>query len=609
MTDRSFPVRERATRQTLLALFVLLFPYMVGAQPDSLLRVLHTLPHDRSRLPVLNELFQIEVYERPDSALAYARAYQAIARTSNDLRFLAVAESMLGQASMVKGHDAEALPHFLQALTLYEQLGDERSTPMLHANIATVHASAKRWERARREYIRAIEGFEATGQGIWSAGVLSSLADTYHALGMRDSAVACYERSALSMDRTGLSEHAAETRAAEAGVLLEQGLEAQAIALYRDAFADQDLSTDAIVRTRILLRMGIHATEQAQYDRADSALRTALRFAEMGSFDMERSRTYLALSELDQLRGRPDSAIVHLRFHMLWNDSLRSLRNAALIAEAQERYDSARKDAELAQGNAVIARQRLQIGLGAAAFILLVGAGAVLLRIRRNERRQARQLQRKNSVIEQALKDKDLLLREVHHRVKNNLQIVGGLLRMQGRSIQDPAAREAVRDSQDRVRSMALIHQGLYQVDDTGGIDMAGYVEKLARGLLQSHGIDPSRITIRVEVPTLCLDVDTAIPIGLILNELILNALKHAFPAERQGTICVSLHLRSDGLHLSVGDDGIGMPDDIAPYQAPTGFGTGMLRTFAEKLQAEHHVENRNGTAVSMRIRNYKLAN
>jgi two-component sensor histidine kinase len=194
-------------------------------------------------------------------------------------------------------------------------------------------------------------------------------------------------------------------------------------------------------------------------------------------------------------------------------------------------------------------------------------------------------------------------LREVHHRVKNNLQIVGSLLRMQGRNIQDPAAREAVRDSQDRVRSMALIHQDLYQEDDPRGIDMAGYVGKLARGLLQSHGIDPERITVQVDVPPLRLDVDTAIPIGLILNELILNALKHAFAEGRQGTIRVGLHLHADGLHLRVADDGVGMSGDGA-----VGFGTGMLRTFAEKLQAEHALDGANGTTVHMRIRNYKLA-
>ncbi|MCC7501552.1 MAG: tetratricopeptide repeat protein [Flavobacteriales bacterium] len=584
------------------------FVHVSCAQADSLLRVLHTLPDDGSRLPVLNALFQIEVHARPDTALTYAQAYQAIARTVKDERFRAVAESMLGQAYMVKGHDADALPHFLEAFTWYERLDDQRSIPMIRANIAAVHASAGRWELARREYVASIEGFGSTGQGTWAAGVLSSLADTYDALGMRDSAIACYERAAIGLEATGLTMHAAETRATEAGVLLEQGEVDRAIALYRAALSDTDIGTDAIVRTRILLRTGRYDTERGLYARADSALHAALHVAETGGFDLERSEAHLALSDLYRAMGNPEQALQHLRDHMLWHDKLRSQRNAAIIAAAQERYDSARKDALLEHRNAVIARQRLQLGLGSAAVVFLLGAGLVLWRNQRRERSHAQLLQKQNSVIEQALKDKDLLLREVHHRVKNNLQIIGGLLRMQGRNIQDPAAQAAVRDSQDRVRSMSLIHQDLYRIDDPRGIDMSGYVEKLARGLLQSHGMDPQRIAVRVDVPHLHLDVDTAIPIGLILNELITNALKHAFSDGRKGSIQVSLHLLTDGLHLMVCDDGIGLGSGTTVQPEATGFGTGMLRTFAEKLKADHTVDHEQGTIVRMLIRNYKLA-
>jgi two-component sensor histidine kinase/ligand-binding sensor protein len=161
--------------------------------------------------------------------------------------------------------------------------------------------------------------------------------------------------------------------------------------------------------------------------------------------------------------------------------------------------------------------------------------------------------------LDQSLGEKDILLNEVHHRVNNNLAVIASLLRMQAEAFPDAQLAEALRGSQLRVESMALIHAHLYNSVDWRAVKFADYAAVLAENLFLAYGIDPSRIKLRVEIGPLDLGVDKAIPAGLILNELISNALKHAFPDGRSGFLLIEGRLDHDRVELTVQDDGVGM--------------------------------------------------
>ncbi len=155
--------------------------------------------------------------------------------------------------------------------------------------------------------------------------------------------------------------------------------------------------------------------------------------------------------------------------------------------------------------------------------------------------------------------EKEVLLKEVHHRVKNNLQIISSLLALQARETGDPAIQRLFDESQGRIRSMALIHEQLYQSGELARIDFAVYAERLCTHLVDSTSNADQRIRLALAVDPIPLPLNQAIPCGMILNELISNALKHAFPASQRGEIQVGFNLR-DGRHcLSVGDDGVGI--------------------------------------------------
>jgi len=166
--------------------------------------------------------------------------------------------------------------------------------------------------------------------------------------------------------------------------------------------------------------------------------------------------------------------------------------------------------------------------------------------------------------IKASLKEKELLLQEIHHRVKNNLQVISSLLKLQSEYIEDKQAFQMFKDSQNRIKSMALIHEKLYKSKDLAEIDFKIYINDLAYELFRSYEIDPSKIALRMDVKDISLRIDVAIPCGLIINELISNSLKYAFPQGREGGIKIALRsINKNKIELKVKDNGIGLPEDF----------------------------------------------
>lgn len=194
------------------------------------------------------------------------------------------------------------------------------------------------------------------------------------------------------------------------------------------------------------------------------------------------------------------------------------------------------------------------------------------------------------------LQEKETLLAEVHHRVKNNLQVIISLLKLQAADIQDEKARAAFVESQNRVRAMALIHERLYQAPDLARFDLAAYIRELANGLFHAYITSPAQITLEVNVQNVRLELDQAVSCGLLLNELLANSLKHAFPDGRAGRVRVELYPQNDQIVLVVADDGIGLPPELDPETSPT-LGLQLVYTLAtHDLGGEIELNRASGT-------------
>jgi PAS domain S-box-containing protein len=201
-----------------------------------------------------------------------------------------------------------------------------------------------------------------------------------------------------------------------------------------------------------------------------------------------------------------------------------------------------------------------------------------------------------------SLQEKDTLLREIHHRVKNNLAVISSLLYLQATRTDDQDVRNVLHDSQRRVRSMALVHETLYQSESLAAVDFDRYADELCRQVLASHVHPDQKVVVESRLPPLRMPVDTAVPCALILNELLTNALKHAFPSGRTGTITLEADLTScpEALGLCVRDDGIG---SVVPEGAPQSLGLLLVQSLARQLDGTFSVEtSAHGTTACLRI-------
>jgi PAS domain S-box-containing protein len=199
-----------------------------------------------------------------------------------------------------------------------------------------------------------------------------------------------------------------------------------------------------------------------------------------------------------------------------------------------------------------------------------------------------------------SLHEKEVLLKEIHHRVKNNMQVITSLLSLQSKTIRDEHALTVFQDSQNRVKSMALIHETLYQSEDLSRIDFADYLQKLVAHVRRSYRIRPEAVKINVNVDDVSLPIDTAVPCGLIINELASNSLKYAFPAETQGEINITFSRADAQYVLRVSDTGVGLPDDFDPDRGNS-LGMKLVRMLTGQLCGE--MECRNGVGTTFEIK------
>ncbi len=197
--------------------------------------------------------------------------------------------------------------------------------------------------------------------------------------------------------------------------------------------------------------------------------------------------------------------------------------------------------------------------------------------------------------LKKSLEEKDLMMKEIHHRVKNNFMIIQSLLQLQSRHIDDEDVIEIFKESQNRIKSMAFIHQRLYQHDNLKKINFGDYPETLASDIFKSYVSNPDQITLDIDTEDITLDIDTAIPLGLILNELISNSLKYAFPDGRKGRLMVKSYLKGNKYSLIVNDNGIGLPKGL-DYKKSDSLGLKLIYSLSDQIGAEVEVNTTNGT-------------
>jgi two-component sensor histidine kinase len=301
------------------------------------------------------------------------------------------------------------------------------------------------------------------------------------------------------------------------------------------------------------------------------------------------TENYGHISTIYEKLGNYPLALKYQKKARIMRDSTSNLESDKTMSGLLTQYETEKKENTIASQKTQLAQQRLVqwLSIGFACLLLgflFFGYKSYVARTKTNKLLTAKNQQN------------ELLLKEIHHRVKNNLELVKSLIALQSAQLEDSVTKDAMIASQNRVQSMGIIHQKLYQGTNLGSIEMKDYFLNLGEGILDTFNAD-DKVKIECAMDNLELDVDTAVPIGLIVNELLTNALKYAFPENAKGNISISLSKPNpETLTLKVVDNGIGKIVGLAPKG--TGFGSQLIKLLTQQLNGEMEEDLRNGTSV-----------
>jgi two-component sensor histidine kinase len=353
-----------------------------------------------------------------------------------------------------------------------------------------------------------------------------------------------------------------------------------------------------------------------QYGRARKYVQNILAFPAGAVKPISLTRFYRMQFVIDSASGNYVDAIRYFEKSKELNDSLFSIASKKQVTEMEVKYHTDQKEQSIklleARGKtqtAELKEAHLQKNLtvaGIAAMLVITGLAWAGYRNKQRSNRILRskqaEINKQNHSLQQLVKEKEWLLKEVHHRVKNNLQIVISLLNTHADYLDSPSAVNAIQDSRERMQAIALIHQKLYQQDQSTLIDMHSYIHELVSHLVSSFA-DMSRVYFDLEVEAIELDVSQAVPLGLVLNESITNAVKYAFPNAGRGTVTVRLYRGKSGdIVLKIMDDGVGFPAGFN-LEARSSLGIQLMRLFAEQLEGDLRFSDRKGVEITLRFR------
>lgn len=382
------------------------------------------------------------------------------------------------------------------------------------------------------------------------------------------------------------------------------------------------LQEDNEITTDVYYEIGQYFISKQQYRKAIDYLQKALSAAEIRNSYALMKDVHLMLFKGDSGVGNYTSAIQHLLKHKQLSDSLLNETKHWQIEELQVQFETAKKEKDIRLLNNQNQLQRISIEQTnktknitlAYVALLLIIVGLLFNRylIKQRNNRQLRtnqkELDQKNIFLEtltteqdKLLKEKEWLIKEVHHRVKNNLQMVTGLLYAQSMYLEDDKARLAVNDSLRRMQAISMIHQKLYKDDNTSTISMPVYIKDLVRYLHESFDAN-NQITFEQTIASADLDVSQAIPLGLIITESIVNAIKYAFLNEQKGV--VSIHLQYEGtdqLLLKISDDGIGLPAGLDTGKHHS-LGLDLMQGLTRQLKGNFYIENNKGVHITVKF-------
>lgn len=528
----------------------------------------------------------------------YETSYHLAEKINDDISKQRALAAM-SAASRMTGDKVASLDQILRAIRMAEKLQDKTALPNLYLSAGNTYTTLNNTTESLVYYKKAFALQQYISQPVVKMSILGNISRSFNQLKKYDSAFA-YSSLRLNIAASLKDSIAIAATYIDLGdIATAKENHQQAVDYYQHALVTYAQKKRAPEMTRVYNALASASLQLKQFAKAEDYLLKSYalqsKAVDKGSqryTDYLLSKVYEETGEMDNARrfrnkylalsGEAISAETELKINRLQSDYEISKREDALTLAAKEQQ---LKELQLN-------KTRLKLWGSVAVLVLLLIVGIIMYRNYRQKAKTAFALQQKNERIE-------TLMRELHHRVKNNLQVIGSVLNLQSLKLTDASARSAIEEGKARVEAMSLLHQKMYLDDNLRAINIEEYITSLTHMLAHSFGYDQSIVQTRIQLSSSNMDVDFATPLALIINELITNAFKHAFQQVENPLLTIELteDKTDQTLSLKVSDNGKGINLSAV---SPSSFGLKLIRTFVQQLGATMDVSNNRGSVFNI---------
>jgi len=581
-----------------------------AAWQDSLQKVLPAHPGDTSKVNLLNKLAASYIQTNLDSMFSLARQAKALAEQLKYPEGIADATVQIAIASRNKGNYTTALEEFHQAIRLYEQSKAISPEAGAHLNVAQVYKDMS-GSNLTKEYLdksvlysrQSYKLYQSVPDTAGMVNALNMLGVLYRDIGKikgtehyYDTAWRAYDQALQLIGTSGKgAEHTGKLYNNMSQVYLEYKKDYPTALNY--LFKAVEFNKDRRNLSSLSFNYGNISNAYVKMHDATQALLYARKMQETATRLNRPERLVNAWRQLHEsfkLGGKPDSALFYYTLADKLDDSLNNVTKTNQVVDLQTKYETARKESQIQRLELESSAKNRRITLLVIGVLLFAGLAACMIWLYRRVKKQGQQIAIQS-------KNLEMMMKELHHRVKNNLQIVSSLLSLQTYKVQDEGAVSVLRESQQRVQAMSFIHQRLYKKEELTAVNMKEYLTDLAESLLSSYGFNRDHFDLQIKIDREMMDIDKALPIGLIINEMITNSLKYAYRDIQHPSLLISVTEDTHHMVFVIKDNGIGINEE-AWKQKGNSFGKQLIGALCKQMRAKQTLVINEGTEFTITI-------
>lgn len=534
----------------------------------------------------------------PSTTLQYAKEALSLAQELGLKKLEATAYGYIGNAERSLGNRIAAINALIHSANLFHELGDKSREASNLAAIAAIFTTEKDLVNALKYNKQALNSFSETKDLLYTASIQGNIGETFRMLEMLDSAeyycnLAYTNYNQITNIDPARVDQGKKTTLGNLGMIhLKQGKLVQAKQELNQALEYFQKLNDPYRLSVYQSEIGKLLIIEGNIEEGERLINESLEIAKEAQLKDQICEFNLELSSFYEEQNQYKQALFHYKQYKDYDDLLKNVENVRKLEKQQSQFELSKKEEIIDTLNRINKLQRILAFILFGSVLTFLIFWAILLQTNKKIKKANIQILEQKQLVEQREKEKALLLRELNHRVKNNLQMVASLLNLHARQLKGHPAAEALMAGKYRVEALTLIHQKLYRDDIDTKIDIKDYIEELSQNLIMNFG---QQFTLELNLNSLIMKIDKAIPLGLIINELVTNSLKYGAIDNNFPILQIAIENQEQNVNITIADNGTGLPEHF-DFRQSNSFGLKLVHSLTKQLGGTIDCNSKNGT-------------